>query len=71
MKKDEYAKAVKGSLDPLVVTNGDRVLCRDCYEEEHSELDPTTHFFSTIHHGICNSCGLEVKKANVESEVSE
>jgi len=53
-----------GSSEPdcsLIVTDGDRVLCGDCHREGFDEQDPMTHFYSTINHGVCDSCGLEVK----------
>jgi hypothetical protein len=48
----------------LIVTDGDRALCEDCYREGFCEEDPATHFYAEIDHGVCESCGLEIKKAN-------
>ena len=50
----------------LIVTDGDRVLCADCFREGFSEQDPATHFYVAIEHGVCDSCELEIKKANAE-----
>jgi hypothetical protein len=51
------------ALVPLLfVTDGDRVLCQDCYREEFHEQDPVTHLYATVGHGICDACGLVVQK---------
>ncbi len=48
----------------LIVTDGDRVLCEACYGAGFCEQDQATHFYAEIYHGVCDSCGLEIKKAN-------
>lgn len=48
----------------LIVTDGDMVLCEECYREGICEQDPWTHFYAKINHGECESCGVFVSKAN-------
>ncbi|MGD9950440.1 MAG: hypothetical protein AB7U29_18465 [Desulfobulbus sp.] len=50
----------------LVVTDGDRVLCENCYQEQQNEQDPATYFYAHVKHGVCDCCGLEIKKENVK-----
>lgn len=45
----------------FIVTDGDRVLCRECYEEGLDEQDQATHSISCIERGVCDCCGIEVK----------
>jgi hypothetical protein len=42
----------------LIVTDGDRILCEDCYDEQLDEQDPATHAYANILYGVCSCCGL-------------
>ena len=66
MVKTGKQRASRSAAPPcsLIVTDGDRVLCEDCHRECFCEQDPVTHFYATTDHGVCDSCGLEIKKAN-------
>ncbi len=57
------------SQDSLIVTDGDRVLCENCYLEQQDEQDPATYFYAYVKHGVCDSCGLEIKKENVKGNL--
>lgn len=52
----------------LIVTNGYRVLCADCYREGFCEHDPATHLHAVIYHGVCDSCGLDVALTRRKNE---
>ena len=43
-------------MNELIVTDGDRTLCKTCYEAEFDELDPATHLYGMVKHGECDSC---------------
>jgi hypothetical protein len=56
-----------------IVTDGDRILCDECYQELFCAHDPSTHCHSTIQHGVCDLCGLEtvrimIRRADYESD---
>jgi hypothetical protein len=59
----------------FVITQGDKVLCRDCFKREFYEPDPTTHSYSTLKYGVCSYCDLEIEQpkamADLKREVSE
>jgi len=62
---------IDNSSPALIVTEGDRILCEDCHREGFCEVDPVTHFYAEIGHGVCDSCGLEIKKANAAGQGRE
>ena len=43
--------------EQFVVTDGDSVLCQECYEGQFSETDAATQRFSSRVAGPCDSCG--------------
>jgi len=47
-------------MEFLIVTDGDRVLCEECYNELFLEEDPGTHLYTTLDHGVCDSCGFGI-----------
>ena len=50
----------------LVVTNGDRVLCVMCFDENFDPQDDFTSFYKMIYTGICEDCGFSPEKEGDE-----
>lgn len=63
--EDDHRSGRK-TMDRLVATDADRVLCISCYEEGVCEQDPGTHYFGEVPCGQCESCGLAVEKVSEE-----
>jgi hypothetical protein len=52
----------------FVITQGDKVLCRDCFKREFYEPDPTTHNCLELKYGVCSYCGLEIEQPKTMDE---
>ncbi len=46
----------------MIVTEADQLLCPTCYEENFAETELSTHCLTTIPHGKCDHCGVEIQK---------
>lgn len=46
----------------MIVTEADQLLCPTCYEENFTETELSTHCLTTIPHGKCDHCGVEIQK---------
>ncbi len=46
--------------DILIITDGDRILCEECYPEGYDELDPATQEYAETDHGTCDCCGRDI-----------
>ena len=54
--------------DSFVITQGDKVLCRDCFKREFYEPHPTTHSCSELKYGVCSYCGFEIEQPKTMDE---
>ena len=67
----DWEKDESDDLPDLIVTEGDRVLCKDCFRDDFREDCMSTWLHSSIDRGVCNSCGVVLSGKNTEKKETE
>ena len=52
-------KKSKRSVERLVVTESDQVLCSQCFFQQFNESDEGTFYYCLIFEGTCAACGIQ------------